>query len=1455
MPRRWLWVGSLVALVLAFLQAPGQLAADTKLDLTANPIGFLARATHQWSSLAPLGQVQNQAYGYFFPHGSFFALGQLAHIPPWITQRLWWALLLAAGFWGLVRVADALGIGNRSSRVLAAAVFALSPRVLTTIGSISSESLPMMLAPWALLPVILALNPPDPEHRAPRSMRVLAAQSAVAVALMGAVNAVATVAACLVAGLWWLAHRPDRRWRQFTAWWIPSLLLASLWWIVPLLLLGRVSPPFLDFIESSVTTTQWTSLTEVLRGASSWAPFISPERAAGVALVAHPAMVLATGLLAAAGLAGLCLRTMPARGRLMLILLVGLVGMGLGYDGALGSPLADTARAFLDGAGAPLRNVHKLEPLLRIPLVLGLAHLLRRVPMPGAAPWSRVRAAAAHPEHQPMTAVAALILAATVLVSNLAWMGNLVPFNGYRAIPDHWAQAADWLADNAAGPDPSQDVRALVVPGSGFAMQEWGLTRDEPLQPLASTPWAVRDAIPLTPPGAIRSLDSVQRLFAAGQPSDGLAPTLLGQGIGYLVLRNDLDVDRSQSALPVLAHQTIDGSPGLRKVAEFGKTYGARQLDDIVVDSDLRQRYPAIEIYQVGERTTVGPYTVPLDQIEVIEGGPEAILRRNTRLSAPADPANSSPAQPGPVLLAADARAAGLQLRDVLLTDTPANRETDFGRVDNSTSAIRTSDAERATPNAAADYPVPGAALTNAEWEGARVSVSGSASDPTQLGAVAPGSGPAAAFDGDPLTSWISRGISNALGQWMRLDFDEPLTGGTLTVATSPAAFGPAVTALEVETPNGTSSVAVPHPGEAVDIALPPGLNPWVLIRPVGIEDGSAGKQFGLTEVAAFQGGAPVPIRHRVVLPPAPLDARVTGWSLGQDLPGRGQCVDGPGQALCGPGLAVAPEEQSQFSRTLSVPTDAPLAVELTVRPRVGEALDSLLADPGAVTASAASAVTDPRGSALAAADGDVETSWRAPESANNRTTSPPTLTLTLAEPELVSSIRLTPSEGPTPASPQVVTINLGDGPQQRTLPEDGLITLEPVLTDTVRVSIDSWAEVFNHSGLGFAGGVPPGLAEAVLYSDPEGSRRIGTVPDPDRLVTVGCEFGPTVAMSGQVLQTSVTATAAQLRSGAPLRATVCGPADSSPGTNPDAGSDAAHLSPAIGSQDLEVRPGPAFTVDTVELRVQEPASANSVAATDSATGSSAAAATALQPSQWTANRRVIDIEPGAEDRLLVVPESTSSGWIATTDDGAVLTPVVVNGWQQGWVLPADASGPVTLAFPSDAAYRVALFGGLALLIPLFALALIRRRAPGSADAPTSTWRSPVVALAGVAVAAALLSGVVGVLVVAVVAALLWARGPRLAALSCGVAMMIAVIALAGGPWLSPTGYLGHGPLPQFAALTAVVIAAASAALALLPAPEPGPAPGPAPRWALAAWLRRLSQRTNARRDGSSTSA
>src|SRR5690606_1976701 len=134
---------------------------------------------------------------------------------------------------------------------------------------------------------------------------------------------------------------PNRRWWRFTGWWLLALALAVTWWVVALLLLGRVSPPFLDFIESAGVTTRWTSLTEMLRGTHSWTPFVAPNATAGAPLVTSPVMILGTGLVAAGGLAGLTgmlSRRSPGAGRLVTMLLIGVTLLAIGYAGGLGSP-------------------------------------------------------------------------------------------------------------------------------------------------------------------------------------------------------------------------------------------------------------------------------------------------------------------------------------------------------------------------------------------------------------------------------------------------------------------------------------------------------------------------------------------------------------------------------------------------------------------------------------------------------------------------------------------------------------------------------------------------------------------------------------------------------------------------------------------------------------------------------------------------------------------------------------------------------------------------------------------------------------------------------------------------------------------------------------------------------------------------------------------------------------
>ncbi|MCV7017070.1 alpha-(1-_3)-arabinofuranosyltransferase [Mycolicibacterium aichiense] len=1396
--RRWLSCVFLVALVLCFAQSPGLISPDTKLDLTANPLRFLARAANLWNSDLPFGQAQNQAYGYLFPHGAFFLLGDTLGVPGWVTQRLWWALLLTAGFWGLLRVAEALGIGSRSSRIIGALAFALSPRVLTTLGSISSETLPMMLAPWVLLPVILALRGgagaagPGTSGRS-RSLRILAGRAGLALALMGAVNAVATLTGCLPAIIWWLCHRPNRVWLRFSAWWALASALAVTWWVVALLLLGRISPPFLDFIESSGVTTQWASLTEMLRGTDSWTPFVSPNATAAAELVTQPAMVLATTLVAAGGMAGLALRSMPARGRLIVMLLIGVVLLGLGYSGGLGSPVAQHVQAFLDAAGAPLRNVHKLEPVIRLPLVLGLAHLLSRIPLPGSAPrpvWLR---AFAHPENDKRVAVGIVVMAALMVATSMAWTGRLTPPGAFRAIPDYWHQAADWLTKNNTGqPTPG---RVLVVPGAPFATQVWGNSHDEPLQVLGESPWGVRDSIPLTPPQTIRALDSVQRLFAAGRPSAGLADTLARQGISYVVVRNDLDPDKSRSARPLLVHRAIDGSPGLQKVAQFGDPVGPGTLDGFISDSGLRPRYPAVEIYHVGAQgNPASPYLTDASRMARIDGGPEVLLRIDERRRLLGLPPL------GPMLLTSDAQRAGLPVPVVTVTDTPVDRETDYGRVDDHSSAARAEGDHRNTFNRVPDYPVPGARPVHGAWTGGRLSASSSSSDATALPNVAPASGPAAAIDGDSATAWVSNSLQAAIGQWLQVDFDHPVTNATLTITPSATAVGAQVRRLQVSTENGTTTVRFDEPGKPLTVALPYGESPWVRITAIGTDDGSSGVQFGITDLSVTQFDAsgfahPVDIRHTVVVPGPPGGSAIAAWDLGSELLGRQGCADSPDGVHCAASMSQAPEEPVTLSRTLTVPKPIDVTPTVWVRARQGPHLADLIAQPGTVRSRADADLIDVDGSAYAATDGDPRTSWTAPQNVVQHR-SAPTLTVTLPKPTEVTGLVLTPSSSALPTHPTMVAVDLGDGPQVRRLdggPEAGpqTVPLRPRLTDTIGISLLDWNDVIDRTALGFDQLKPPGLAEVgVLGPDGKPVAAADAAANRKRTIEIPCGQGPIVAVSGRFVQTSVTTTVGALLDGEPVPARACDPAP---------------IALPAGQQELLISPGSAFVVDGVQL------------SGPLASQITTAATTPADITRWGADRREFNVSRAPTARVLVVPESVNPGWVARLPDGVTLTPVIVNGWQQGWVVPAGEQGTVTVSFPSNRFYRVGLAVGLSLLPLLLLLTLVPPRRPTTAYEPARPRAVPLLAGAGVLAAGGLIAGVGGLAVFGTAMLLGYLLRGRallrdrltLAASACG--LIAAGALLSRYPWRSVDGYIGHSPWVQLLALIAVGALAASA--------------------------------------------
>ena len=392
----------LLLVLLPFVTAPGQIIADTKLNLAISPAGFLARALTLWDP-QQFGGLQNQAAGYVFPMGPFFVLGKLATVPDWITQRLWIAVVLIAACTGTQRLAARFGIGVPWTRAVAGLAYALSPIALSMVGQYSGEYLPMAMFPWILLPLAGAVRGQVSPARA-------AARSAVAVALCSGTNAACTVAVLTPALIYILASSartqgahgarssPSRR--RLLAWWAPVTLLATCWWSIPLVLEARYGVSFLPYTESAAVTTSVTSLSDVLRGTSDWISYLDvtgqPWWPLGFRIATWWVPTLLTGLVAAAGLTGLIIRVpagdaegqegalAPARPAariaehrfLLLSVIAGVLIIGTAHVSSLGNPLEGSLDSLINGAASPFRNLWKFDPMIRLPVAFGLAHLL-----------------------------------------------------------------------------------------------------------------------------------------------------------------------------------------------------------------------------------------------------------------------------------------------------------------------------------------------------------------------------------------------------------------------------------------------------------------------------------------------------------------------------------------------------------------------------------------------------------------------------------------------------------------------------------------------------------------------------------------------------------------------------------------------------------------------------------------------------------------------------------------------------------------------------------------------------------------------------------------------------------------------------------------------------------------------------------------------------------------------
>ncbi|MBT2528727.1 DUF3367 domain-containing protein [Streptomyces sp. ISL-99] len=1108
--RHWL-LGFWAATLVAFLAAsPGRMTFETKLGVALDPFRFLSDLGELWHSRTGFGGIFDQYIGYAFPMLPFYALADLAHLPVWLAERLWLSIVVTTAFWGALRLAERLRVGSPATRLLGAAAYALWPTYTIVIGSTSAAALPGALLPWVLLPLT---NP----HTAPR---VAALRSALLIPCMGGVNAASTLAALLPVALYLLSRPPTPRRRALIAWWVPGVLLATAWWVVPLLLLGIYGENFLPYVEQSETTTATMSATELLRGAGNWTAYLNFGEAwlpAGWTVATAAPAILGSAFAAALGLAGLARRDIPER-RWLLLTTLSIATITLaGYGGPLGGPFHSTVQDWLNGPLVPFRNIYKFQPGLALALALGLTHLT---------------AAATRPSRRLAPLLTTLLVLPALALPYLN--GNILQPGSFDKLPAHWEATADWLKKY------SPDSRALVVPATAHGIYTWGSPIDQPLDVLAESRWAQRDYVPFGTPGNRRAMDAVEQALTTGAQVPGLSDYLSRAGLHYVVVRNDLDPDQLGYVPPQTVKRTLEES-GYRRVTGFGPVLtGGRIPDDTPVQVEgLYPRQKAIEIYEPPPTTTrpTRADIAPVADTARVSGGPESLLRLS------ADPTMRK----RPAVLTGDSHPGLADPAIQATSDGLRRADTRFGLVNSNTSYTYTATEKNHTESLQDPGRAPRQILpthdikhqTTAVLRGAEsVTASSSGNWLFHL----PQYDPVNAFDGNPDTAWAEGSAAKPKGQWLRIAFTSPTAlPAQIRVTPLPSdGVRAAPTAVRVETDNGSRTSPLHPNGSPQQINTPPGKATYLKLTITSAQQGRPGLMgAGFTSI-----DIPGVQVTRLLSLPRDADPDVISLHRGSD----------PG------GLSPVSAEVG-LHRQFSTATEGTYSLQATALPVPGDELDKLLYTLAPdqrrrLTATADS--TSRLGTSLTPrnlVDGDLTTAWIA--GAN------PTLHLRWPGKKPISEIVFAAAGGLS-TRPEQVEISSPDGATTASVDENGLARFEPIRTDRLDIKITRSSPLTVHNPVADAEmQLPVGLSE--VYVPALDEFRIPQ-PEPTRTFQLPCGQGPVLAMDGTLHATTAKGRLSDLTERRPIQVSLCagpqrdGKASLSPGTHRVEAGDAGPL-------------------------------------------------------------------------------------------------------------------------------------------------------------------------------------------------------------------------------------------------------------------------------------------------------
>ncbi|MEZ5179286.1 MAG: alpha-(1-_3)-arabinofuranosyltransferase family protein [Acidimicrobiales bacterium] len=509
-------------------------------------------------------------------------------------------------------------------------------------------------------------------------------------------------------------------------------------------------------------------------------------------------------------------------------------------------------------------------------------------------------------------------------------------------------------------------------------------------------------------------------------------------------------------------------------------------------------------------------------------------------------------------------------------------------------------------------------------------------------GDVGPGHQPFAAFDGDRTTTWTP--AAPAVGRWVQVTLDRPRRVPSVRMAI-PATEGERIRSVRVVTDGGSRTVAIGPDGTAA-VATPPGDTTFVRIEVAEVTAGQVVATLGLSEVELEGVRWPGPWwRCRTDRPTSPswcgrrrTRRRSTDWRrTPRSIAWWSWPRGGTGVLGYGVGGARAGARR---------------------RPRCGDA------EP----ATRCGASHRHRGLGRPTGAGPVGRDRRGPRHR-------------LGDRSLAHGTRARPGVGRpghrrTDPHPPLATgtdrvrsvrIAIGDRRYQRRLPASGVVSIPATEAEALSITFDPGRAVVHRVGI--AEVEVDGLAG-----------RHATVPDRDAEVGLPCGSGPVLVVDGNPQPTRAQATAGELLDGSPVGWSSCDPlalearAHRITGSDGDDGADGA-------------------------LRIDRLTAAAGPGARALAAGGPPTDARRVRVADWGATERTVAVGPGTT-AVLATTENRNDGWTATLD-GRSLRAIQVDGWRQGFVVPAGDGGRIELRFTPAPVHRagiaVGVLGGLAL--------------------------------------------------------------------------------------------------------------------------------------------------------------